>query len=508
MEPGAAPTLEVRGLSKTFGAQRALRDFPLTVRQGEVHALVGQNGSGKSTLVKCLSGYHDRDPGGEVLVAGRPLPESYGPQQATGLGLSFVHQDLGLVPSLTVSANLFLGERGDTAPGWRIRRRHEHEVTARLLAGLGRPDIDPRAHVRDLSLSSRAIVAIARCLHRAEETRVVVLDEPTAPLAQDEVFHLLDAVRRIADQGHGVVYISHRLPEVFALADRVTVLRDGQRVATREVAETTQEELAELMLGRRLVASVHVDTSPTQGEVVLQVEGLGGKRVQDASFALHRGEILGVAGLQGCGKSELGRLLFGDQVAVSGSIRLGGEAVQLKSPADAVRLGIAMVPANRHRDGVHLGQTVADNVTMLRLRRYFRRGFLRDRVRGRAATSLLERYDVQPREPHRLASQLSGGNQQKVVLAKWMHCSPRLMVLDEPAQAMDIGAKATVYALLEEAAREGMAVLVISEEFEDMARLCDRVLVMREGRIAATLAGPAKTAEHIADLVYRRTDAA
>lgn len=503
-----APALEVRGLSKTFGANRALRDLLLTVRQGEVHALVGENGSGKSTLVKCLSGYHEPDPGGEVLVGGRVLPPAYGPQQATGLGLSFVHQDLGLVPGLTVAANLFLGERGDTAPGWRIRRRHEIAVTAGLLSRLGRADIDPRAYVRDLSPASCAVVAIARCLHKAEEARVVVLDEPTAPLAGTEVEHLFDAVRRIAGEGHGVVYISHRLEEIFALADRVTVLRDGARIATLDVAETTQEELAELMLGRRLVSTEFDDAKSVGGEVLLEARGLTGNQVVDASFTLHPNEIVGVAGLQGCGKSELGRLLFGDQVASGGVLSVRGRQVKVGSPADAIRNGIALVPANRHRDGVHLGQSVADNVTILDLGRFFRKGLLRDRDRVRTARRLIEQYDVQPADPGRLISQLSGGNQQKAVLAKWMHREPAVMVLDEPAQAMDVGAKAKVYALLQEAAREGMAVLVISEEFEDLARLCDRVLVLRAGRIIATLAGARKTAEQIADLVYRRTDAA
>lgn len=501
----ATLALEIRGLSKTFGAQRALRDFPLAVRRGEVHALIGENGSGKSTLVKCLSGYHDRDEGGQVIVGAKELPSTYGPQQATDLGLSFVHQDLGLIPTLTVAANLFLGESGDTAFGWRIRTRHEIEAAKLLLARLGRSDIDPRAYVRELSPASRAVVAVARCLRKAEDASVVVLDEPTAPLSAHEVDHLLDAIRRVARGGHGVLYISHRLDEVFALADRVTVLRDGEWVATVDVAETSRDELVELMLGRSLVATEYDTTKEQGGDVVMKVEGLTGPRMRDASFTLHRGEVVGVAGLQGCGKSELGRMLFGDQQAVAGVISLSGKSISLRTPADAVRNGIAMVPANRHRDGVHLDQSIADNVTLLDLRRFFRRGVVRDRLRLRSADRVIAEYDVQPADPKRLISQLSGGNQQKAVLGKWMHRSPKVLILDEPAQAMDVGAKANVYSLIQRAAREGMAVLVISDEFDDLARLADRVLVVTDGRIVANLSGSGKTAEHIADMVYRKS---
>lgn len=501
--------LEVRGLSKSFGAQRALKDFDLEVRAGEIHALVGENGCGKSTTVKCLSGYHQPDPGAEIVVAGQPLPVPYGPGQASAYGLSFVHQDLGLVPTLSVAANLTLGRQAETGFAWRLRERREAEIARGLLARLGREDIDPRALVKDLSRAGQTVVAIARCLHNAEEAQVMVLDEPTAALPAQEVERLLDALRRAAAEGHGILYISHRLEEVFSVTDRVTILRDGLKVGTYETAGLTQKELVGLMVGRTLEAFYPEMHAPVdEADVVLRAKDIRGNRVRGVSLSLRRGEVVGVAGLVGAGKSELGRLLFGAQRLTAGELELDGETLDIRSPADAIAKGIALVPADRHREGTHLGLSIVDNVTLPDLAdvRAMRRVPNR---RGRSLTaSLLDRYDIRPRDPDRPMAALSGGNQQKAVLAKWMHRKPAVLILDDPTQGIDIGAKTQVYGLLEEAASEGMAVLVISEEFEDLSHICDRVLVMRRGQVVAELTGEGNTGNKITDVVYQEDEAA
>lgn len=494
--------LEIRGLSKTFGSQRALQNVDLDVRVGEIHALVGENGCGKSTLVKCLSGYHQPDHGSEIRVRGRRLPDDYGPEQASSMGLSFVHQDLGLVGTLSVTANLLLGSRLDTGVGWRLRHKHEFDIARRQLAMLDRSDIDPRALVADLSLANQTIVAIARCLHHGGESSIMVLDEPTASLPKEEVDRLFAALRRAVAERHAVIYISHRLEEVYSLADRVTVLRDGVRVTTRPMAGLPRSELVELIVGRPAEVLDPAVKPTGQRDVVLTVDGLNGVRVRDVSFDVHRGEVLGVAGVLGCGKSELGRLLFGAQPLKSGQISVAGRAVSLRSPKDAIRLGIAMVPADRHKNGAHLTDTVANNVTFLDVRKYWRKGWFRSGDESSTARRLMEQYDVRPRDPKRPMALLSGGNQQKAILAKWMHRSPELLILDEPAHGIDIGAKAQVFTLIERAAELGAGVIIISEEFEDLARLCDRVLIMRNGVVVAELEGSDKSRQRISEVVY------
>lgn len=495
--------LSVRGLSKSFEGQRALSDFELEVRAGEVHALLGENGSGKSTFVKCLSGYHQPERGAAIAVGGEELPVPYRPEQASSHGLAFVHQDLGLIPTLTVAENLLLGQDPPTAFGWRRKKRRELKIARDQLAALEHPDIDPRKFVGELSVAEQTIVALARCLYGAEHGRLMVLDEPTASLAHGEVDRLFEAIRRVAAGGHGVIYISHKLDEVMAIADTATVIRNGRKVATRPVAGLGRDELVELIVGRPLEAFYPDASDTSESEVALAVSGLCGSRVEDASFSLRRGEIVGVAGLLGCGKSELGRLLFGDQRATAGTVEVDGVPVVLRSPADAIELGIAMVPADRHKNGVILDHSVGENMTLLDTGRYWRGGLDRRRDRARDVARMMDEYDVRPRDPKRLISMLSGGNQQKAVLAKWMNRELRVLILDEPAQGVDIGAKAQIFTQLERAAGEGVAVLLISEELDDLVHLCDRVLVMGNGRITAELSGESKTRNQISELVYQ-----
>jgi ribose transport system ATP-binding protein len=495
--------LSVRGLSKTFGGQRALSGVDLDVSSGEVHALLGENGSGKSTLVKCLSGYHQPDPGGTIEVGGEVLPPTYGPENATGYGLAFVHQDLGLIPTLTVAENMLLGQSPPTGFGWRAKKRQEAALARRQLEALDHPDIDPRRFVGELSVAEQTIVALGRALYGAERGRLLVLDEPTASLAHSEVDRLFEAVRRTTEQGHGVIFISHKLDEVRALAQTVTVLRNGEKVGTRSMNEISRGELIEMIVGRPLEELYPSGPPTAKSEAVLSAEAVSGRRIKDLTITLHRGEIVGVAGLLGCGKSELGRLLFGDQRLTGGELRIDGKPVGLRTPADAIGAGIAMVPADRHRNGVHLDHSVGENITLLDTRRYWRKGLMRRRERSRTVRELMDEYDVRPRQPNRLIGLLSGGNQRKAVLAKWMHHDLRVLILDEPAQGVDIGAKAQILAQLERVAARGVAVLFISEEVDDLIHLCDRVVVLAEGRIAGEASGEDKTRNHISELVYQ-----
>ncbi|MBS1678838.1 MAG: sugar ABC transporter ATP-binding protein [Actinobacteria bacterium] len=495
--------LSVRGLSKTFGGQRALSNVDLDVMSGEVHALLGENGSGKSTLVKCLSGYHQPDPGARIEVGGEVLPPTYGPESATSYGLAFVHQDLGLIPTLTVAENMLLGQSPPTGFGWRAKKRQEAALARRQLTALDHPDIDPRRFVGELSVAQQTIVALARALYGAERGKLLVLDEPTASLAQSEVERLFEAVRRITEEGHGVIYISHKLDEVRALARTVTVLRNGEKVGTRTVAELSRAGLIEMIVGRPLEALYPSGSPAPHTEPVLTARGISGRRVKNLSMTLHKGEIVGVAGLLGCGKSELGRLLFGDQRLTGGEVRIEEREVRLRAPADAIGAGISMVPADRHRNGVILDHSVGENMTLLETRRYWRRGLMRRRERARTVRALMEEYDVRPRQPSRLIGLLSGGNQQKAVLAKWMHRDLKVLILDEPTQGVDIGAKAQILAQLERVATRGVAVLFISEEVDDLVHLCDRIVVLADGEVAGEVSAENKTRNRISELAYQ-----
>ena len=499
---GAVNALEVRSLSKTFGTFAALRDVDLTVGSGEVHALIGENGSGKSTLVKCLSGYHEPDPGAEIRVNGTLLPPAYGPEEATALGLAFVHQDLGLIASLSVAANMHIGARPDTGPLWRLKARRENATARALLTRLGHGNIDPRTPVGALSIANQTIVAFARCLHHAGKSSVIVLDEPTASLSEADVRRMHETVRRAAGEGHGIVYISHRLEELYAVADRVTVLRDGVNVGTRDLAGLERRDLVELIIGGKAATLYPTGSETASEDVKLQADSISGTTVRDVSLSVRGGETVGIAGLLGCGKSELGRLLFGAQPITSGQVLVSGRPVRLRSPADGIAAGVALVPADRHRNGAILDQTVLDNVTLLDLPSSYRHGRLRTRALANTAQRLVNDFDVRPREVHRVMRRLSGGNQQKVILAKWMHREPSVLVLDEPAHGVDIGAKAQIFALVKQAAANGAAVIVISEEFEDLAQMCDRVLIMRNGQIVDTVSGETKTRAEISKLVY------
>lgn len=499
------PALSVRNLSKTFPGQCALDGVSLDVMPGEIHALLGQNGSGKSTLIKCVSGYHQPDHGGEIWCGGKELPLGYASSEAHQFGLAFVHQDLGVVPSLTVLENFCLGKGFATGPLYRIRWKTEAKRVADLMCQFGH-SISPWARVADLSSADRTIVAIARALAGTQESgQLLVLDEPTAALPQDQVDHLFEAIRGVAKRGTGILYVSHRLEEIFRLADRASVLREGKLVGTVDVSSLTMQGLVELILGRSLSNYYPEAKNAPTGETVLEVENLCGSKITDASFTMKRGEIVGVAGLLGSGCSELGRLLFGVDKRSSGVMRFKGKNVKYRGAGQAMRDGVALVTEDRRKDGSFGGLPLGQNISITDLRRFWRVGRIDRKAERQEIVDLIEGFDVRPPAPEKVFSTFSGGNQQKAIVAKWMRLHPDLLILDEPHVGIDIGSKTAIYGLTREAAAGGTAVILISSEFEDLMHMCDKVLVLRHGRIVAELQGRELTEQNIANAAYLST---
>ena len=480
-----ASLLEIRGMSKLFPGTRALDDVDLNVRGGEVHALVGQNGSGKSTLIKVLAGYHEPEPGTVVEVDGRKVPLGHA-LASRDAGFRFVHQDLALVNLLSVAENLALGRGFQTGVAKRIRWGAERTQANHIIGSLGF-SFDAETLVRDLSAAERTGVAIARALwHWEDGAKVLVLDEPTAALPKAEVEILFDAVRRVRDRGLGVIYVSHRLDEVFSIADRVTVLRDGRKVGTYPAQELDEDRLISLMVGSAITKAVNGGTRPASVPV-LQVRALRGEVIENVGFDAYSGEVLGVSGLTGSGREELLSLLFG-AAPRDGEVSVEGRRVPPLRPRAAVDRGIAFVPGDRHRYGGMLDMSLVENCTLPDLGSFrTRSGAIRKRRELAEVRAWLDRLEVRPPDPDLALASLSGGNQQKTVLAKWLRLEPRVLLLDEPTQGVDVGAKATIHRLIRGAANAGAAVVIASSDDEEIDDVCDRALVLRGGAIVAEL---------------------
>jgi len=473
--------LKLSGLGKSFAGVRALGGVDFDVRPGEVHALVGENGAGKSTLLRIVAGALAPD-AGHVETGGQVFSR-LDPLLARRLGIVPIYQQPALFPDLTVAENLALGlEKG----GWRRVRWRERQGRAReLLARVG-ARIDPSAEAGALRMAEQQLVEIARAL--GAQARILLMDEPTASLAEPEAVRLFALVDELRTQGVGIVYVSHRLPEVLRLADRVTVLRDGAVVETRAAAALSQPELIKMMVGRELSAVFPKRPVPRAG-VVLEARALSSRAggLREATFELHGGEILGLAGLVGSGRTELARVLFGLTPADHGELRVNGRAVRIEAPAGALSIGLAYVPEDRRRHGVIGDMSVAVNVTLAVLRRIARGPFL-DRRRERAlAQGFVERFGIRTPSLDAPVSQLSGGNQQKVAVARWLAAQPAVLILDEPTQGVDVGAKAEIHRLMVELAEQGLAILMISSELPEILGMSDRIAVMRDGAIVATL---------------------
>ena len=478
----APPLLAIERLNKTFPGLQALRDVGFEVQSGEILALVGQNGSGKSTLVKILAGVQDADPGASVSMRGTT---------------HVIHQDLGLIPQLNTVENLDLGRRHGIGAALPTRRREEAEHARELLAQFDAA-FDVTLPVAQLTPAERTIVAIARALDGWERPEgLLILDEPTAALHSDEVGRLFTAVRRAAASGAAVIFVSHRLDEVLDLADRVAVLRDGRLVADTPVAGLDHAELVRLIVGAALEPAGPREDHDA-GALALRVRGLRGGRVSELDLDLREGEVVGVSGILGSGREHVAALLFGALPHTKGEIAVDGVALADGDPRAAIRAGVAYVPGDRHADGAVMTMRVRENLTLPNLGGLRRRlGWLDARAERRDVGGWLERIALRPAEPERPLELFSGGNQQKVVLAKWLRNDPRVLLLDEPTQGVDVGAKAAIYALLHDATARGAAVLMASSDTAELASVCDRVLVMRDGTVTADVRGAQLTEERL-----------
>ena len=510
--PGTPRALTVTNMSKTFGAVRVLNDVDLDVRKGEVHALLGQNGSGKSTLIKCLAGVHSPDHGCTIDVNGVRLPAHYAPNEARHHRLSFVHQDLGLLEDLTVAENLALGI-GFERVGPIINFGRQHRRAKATLDHFGFA-ISPMAYVRDLSITARTLVAIARALQPAADggqaaMDCLILDEPTAALPDTDADVLFDAVHAARGAGVGILYVTHRLEEVTRIADRATILRDGHRVATIEVAGMSTSQVFSAIVGRGETPTGGPEsrqaTDNRIGEPIFTGTSLSGPRVKDASLYLRRGEIVGIAGLAGSGRSELARLIFGAQPLDSGQRHFNGLPMSFGSPRESMRNGMAMVPENRRRDGCVLPMTVAENITLNKIPT-LGRILLHRRDERAIVASTMTGFDIRPRDPGVVIRSLSGGNQQKAVLAKWLARGPQFLILDEPVQGIDVGAKEEIWSTLQDEAASGTAVLLVDSDFMNLEKLCDRVYVMRTGRIVDELTGESMNAQRMSAATFGVAD--
>ncbi|HYF55683.1 MAG TPA: sugar ABC transporter ATP-binding protein [Salinarimonas sp.] len=495
MAGGSGALLRLQGVTKAFGGVQALRGVSFDLRPGEVHALVGENGAGKSTLLKIVTGALRPDAG--AIEVGGTAVETHDPGLARARGIAAIYQQPALFPDLTVAENVALGlEAGGP---WRRVRWSERTARARaLLARIG-ADIDPETTAGQLTLPEQQLVEIARALGR--DARILLLDEPTAALPETEARALFRVVDELRRQGVGLVYVSHRLEELFALADRVTVLRDGASVATRPMRELDRAELIRLMVGRE-VSAVYPPAAGPAGDVLLELENVGCRAsgVRGVSLQVRRGEILGVAGLVGAGRTELARILFGLTPADEGVLRLEGAPIVLRSPADAAARGIAYVPEDRRRHGAVLEMSVAANASLALLRSLSRAGFLDREREARMAEEAVRALSVRTPSIDAAVGTLSGGNQQKVVLARWLATAPKVLVLDEPTQGIDVGAKAEIHRLMRELAGKGMAVVMISSELPEVLGMSDRVAVLRRGTLAGVLAREEATAERVMSL--------
>ena len=476
-----APLLVMRGIVKRFPGVVALGGVELDVRAGEVHCLLGQNGAGKSTLIKVLSASYLPDEG-EILWDGEPVSLTT-PQTAIGIGISTIYQELDLVPGLSVGENIFLGQELSTA-GFSQRSETTRRATA-LLARLGHPEIPAARSVGQLSPAAQQIVSMARAL--SHDTRILVLDEPSAVLDQGEVDNLFRVIRELTSQGVGIVYISHRLEEIRQIGDRITVLKDGKTVATGLAAkDTPTSELIRLMTGRSIeyVFPPRTTAVPADAAPVLEVRDLAlTGAFSGVDFTVRAGEILGLAGLVGSGRSEILETVYGARKPTSGTVTVKGQPLRRGSVPSAVRAGIGLCPEERKTQGLLLDHAVYRNVTVSTLGRFSRFGMLDSRAERRRASEVTTSLDVRPAGVDRLVRLLSGGNQQKVVLARWLLRECQVLLLDEPTRGVDVGARTEIYALVRTLAESGVAVVVVSSEVEEVLGLADRVLVIREGRV-------------------------
>lgn len=470
--------IEMKDISKSFPGARVLSGVNFSLVAGEIHALMGENGAGKSTLMKILGGIYSRDDG-SLFVKGKEC-DITSPRMARELGIAMIHQELNMIPELSVAENMFMGREityGRT--GW-VNRAAMRRQSAAYLTELG-IDISPQTIVKDLSVGQQQMVEIAKALSMRAD--ILVLDEPTAALTERESESLFQVIHSLRGKGVGMVYISHRMEEIFQICDRVTVLRDGVSIDTKEIRETSMEELVKMMVGREIkerFPKINIPIGPER----LRVKGLTQVGVlHDISFQVHSGEILGVAGLMGAGRSEVAKALFGAEPRDRGEIWLDGKLVTIKGPIDAIQAGIALVTEDRKGEGLILSQSIQGNLALPNLKRVSSYGWVSGAVEKKLSDQTIKQLQIKASSAEQIVGTLSGGNQQKVVIGKWLATKPNVLILDEPTRGVDVGAKKEIYDLMNQLVQEGVAIIMISSELPEILGMSDRILVMSEGRV-------------------------
>ena len=489
MEEARVPTLEMRRISKTFPGVKALNGVQLKAWGGEVQALMGENGAGKSTLMKILSGAYQADAGGEILIDGQPV-QITDPIAAKRAGIAIIYQELSLAPNLSVAENIHLGD--EIHKRGLIDRKAMYRGCRPVLERLGAP-FKPETSVGTLSIAEQQLVEIARALHA--RSKILVLDEPTTALSARETERLFALIRQLRAEGIALIYISHRMAEVYELSDRVSVLRDGTYVGTLDREGLTADALVKMMVGRDLSSFYTKEHDPhgSRGPVILEVKGItdGGRRVKPASFQLHQGEVLGIAGLVGSGRTELARLIYGADPKAAGQVLLDGQEVKITRPKEALDRGLAYLTEDRKALGLFLDMSCGENINVGVIDRDARGwGVLNLATAARRSAEAFQALRVRAASPLVTVGSLSGGNQQKVLLSRWLEIGPKVLILDEPTRGVDIGAKSEIYRIIDDLAKRGIGVVVISSELPEIIGTCDRVLVMREGQIEGEVGGP------------------
>lgn len=490
-QPDTADVLRMENIVKTFPGVRALGGVSFGVRSGEVHALMGENGAGKSTLMRVLAGAHQPD-SGQILLDNRPVVLDT-PQKAMNVGVNIIYQELNLVPQLSVAENIFLGREPQTVRGW-VNAKKMHDDAQQVMDALG-ARVDVRKKVHQLPVAQQQMVEIAKATSR--ESRIIAMDEPSATLTEHELENLWRLIRQLRSSGVSIIYISHRMEEVFAISDRVTVLRDGTTVGTRAIADVTPGTLIQMMVGRTLDEGYPKDVHATD-ETLLEVKGLTRRGVLDnINLTVRKGEIVALAGLVGAGRTEIARCIFGADPFDSGEVRLENTPLVLRSPEDAIRAGIGMVTEDRKTQGLVLGMSVRENTSLAALRSLTKAGFVDRPQENALAQEYVTRLGTRTPSVEQRVRNLSGGNQQKVVLSKWLLTHSKLLIVDEPTRGIDVGAKAEIYRLMNTLTKTGLGILMISSELPEVLGMADRTYVVREGRIVGELSRAEATQEKI-----------
>jgi ribose transport system ATP-binding protein len=490
------PIIRMEGISKAFPGVQALDRVDFEAYSGEVMALVGENGAGKSTLMKILSGAYMKDTG-RIYIDGKRV-EIQNPYHAQLLGISTIYQELNVTPNQTVAQNIFLGReikrKGILGKLGFVDKKEMERRAKELLNRVG-ANIDPRELVKNLSVAQRQMVEIAKAL--SLEAKIIIMDEPTSALGPEEVEKLFEIIRQLKEQGIAIIFISHRLEEVFKIADRITILRDGKLVGVMSKDEATFDKVIYLMVNRPL-GDMFKKEEVSKGKPILDVKNLKSEIIKDVSFTLYEGEILGIAGLVGSGRTELVRLIFGADPKISGEIYLNGEKVEIKSPEDAVKHGIGLVPEDRQNQGLILKMSVRENIGVTIIRKILKfLGFIDKNKLTEIAENFVKRLNIKTPSIFEKVLYLSGGNQQKVVLAKWLSSNPKILILDEPTRGIDVGAKAEIHAIMSQLAKIGIGIIMISSEIPELLAMSDRILVMSEGKVVAELPRSEATQEKI-----------